>query len=207
MALCAKLVCHGATLVYLLNCCATILVMSGLASLTNLCLEDEIVASNGRKLLLSYADLTSDCSAAFRFEWWGWALQVTFLSLLGFHWANNCKNAGVMVIGGTSTVLCMLFADGQRQVYPDLVGKAFSSSSLLFVGWLLVATFNYLLFMVDGYQGTTSCNTSCSAHTATAAATGSAVSTGKKPAAGGAEHVMVSAGSAGTAGTMPAETA
>lgn len=38
-------------------------------------------------------------------QWWGWALQTSFVLLTAAYWAAKSRNAGVLIIGACATVL------------------------------------------------------------------------------------------------------
>ena len=54
---------------------------------------------------LDFEVLTADCSKTYRFQWWGWALQSTFVLLTAAYWAAKTRNAGVLIVGACATVL------------------------------------------------------------------------------------------------------
>ncbi|KAL4448520.1 hypothetical protein ABPG75_005739 [Micractinium tetrahymenae] len=184
-----------------LGVCATIIVLCGLAAVQNLCHTSGPITTNSRRLLqldlstlpadLS-AELGATCSKAFRFQWWGWALQVTFLGLVGAYTLAKAKlHAGILTIGGTSTLLAMIFANDVLKANDALGGKAFSRNTLLFVGWILVAVFNYLLFIASGH---TACDAGCCG---TAEKTAVTTADAAKPPAATAGDVEVAATTAG----------
>ena len=87
---------------------------------------DGPVITNSRRLLHIDPDtLFAACSKAYRFQWWGWALQTTFCTLVAAYWCAKFKHTGVMIIGGTITVLAMIFANDTLQASDDTSGKAF----------------------------------------------------------------------------------
>ncbi|PSC75251.1 MFS transporter [Micractinium conductrix] len=125
---------------------STIVALCGLAATQNVCFTED----------------GPNCPTALRFQWWGWALQVAFLVLTAWY-AKTGRSAkgGLTAIGATSTLLAMIFANETLIRSEEYRGKLFSRTTLLFVGWLLVATANYLTFLcmdlVPATAGTTAC--------------------------------------------------
>ncbi|KAI7843511.1 hypothetical protein COHA_002754 [Chlorella ohadii] len=124
------------------------LVLAGLASMQNLCHNDGPIVTNSRRMLqLSPETLIVTCSKAYRFQWWGWALQTAFVLLTAIYWAAKSRNAGVLIIGACATVLGMIFCNDQLKAMDDVSGRAFSRATTTFVGWLVACTGNFLLIL------------------------------------------------------------
>lgn len=67
---------------------------------------DGPIVTNSRKLLqIDPSTLLAACTKAYRFQWWGWALQTSFVTLVAIYWAAGIRHAGSMIVGGCSTVL------------------------------------------------------------------------------------------------------
>lgn len=106
------------------------------ALILSLLLADGPIVTNSRRLLqLDPEVLLASCSKAYRFQWWGWGLQTSFVALVGTYWAARFKHTGIFIIGGCATVLGMIFANEQLQASDDLSGTAFSRAITTFVGW------------------------------------------------------------------------
>lgn len=107
----------------LFNWTAWILVLCGLASLQAMCWSDNVAGTNSRKLLLDVNhvlnSLVASCVKTYRFQWWGWALQTAYLAALSGRALSPRKvgaaagpgPVGIHLIGATSTVLAMFFAN------------------------------------------------------------------------------------------------
>lgn len=105
-----------------LGWCATALTLCGLAALQSLCWSRDVVGTNSRKLLLDQEPvldaLVASCVKTYRFQWWGWALQLAYLAGATLHAArSSCTPAvGIHILGATATVLAMLFANDNLKV-------------------------------------------------------------------------------------------
>ncbi|KAL6770916.1 hypothetical protein ACKKBF_B33215 [Auxenochlorella protothecoides x Auxenochlorella symbiontica] len=133
--------------------CATALTLCGLAALQSLCWSRDVVGTNSRKLLLDQEPvldaLVASCVKTYRFQWWGWALQLAYLAGATLHAArSSCTPAvGIHILGATATVLAMLFANDNLKAMDDAAGILFSRLTLTFVGFTLIALFNFLNFI------------------------------------------------------------
>ncbi|GAB4823807.1 hypothetical protein N2152v2_010853 [Parachlorella kessleri] len=139
---------------------ANILVLCGLAGLQNVC----HTGNDARTSL-------NTCSKAYRLEWYVMSLEFAFLLLAAWDFMGGKKKNGTMVIGGTATVLATILANAFLTAVDDIRGepdmaKVFSRTTLTFIGFMLVAVFNYFLFLLGD-----ACTTCCKAAETTAAAT------------------------------------
>lgn len=118
------------------NWAAWLLVLCGLASLQATCWSDNVAGTNSRKLLqnvdIVLDALVASCVKTYRFQWWGWALQTAYLAALSGR-ALSPRNAdagtgpgpvGIHLIGATSTVLAMFFANDNLKVRRCQGGRA-----------------------------------------------------------------------------------
>lgn len=80
-----------------------------------------------------------------RFQWWGFSLQVAYLILIAGGLACKADLTGIHLVGGTSTVLAMIFANDNLQAVDDAGGKLYSRVTTTFVGFMLIALGNYLV--------------------------------------------------------------
>ena len=75
----------------------------------------DIAFTNSRKLLRDVTPLqdaiVSSCVKTYRFQWWGWALELAYLALVLVCLAKACRGAGVVAVGTTITTLAMIFAN------------------------------------------------------------------------------------------------
>lgn len=100
-----------------------IITLGGIASLQSLCWTRGIAGTNSRKLLQDEStypvleSLFASCGKTYRFQWWGWALQVAYLSVVtGLTVWKETKAQGIHLVGTVSTVLSIILANDTLKV-------------------------------------------------------------------------------------------
>lgn len=96
--------------------------LGGLASLQALCWNTGVAGTNSRKLLEEsdtlpvLGALIASCGKTYRFQWWGWALQVAYMAVTTGLAVKAVNVQGLHHVGTVSTVLAIIYANDTLKV-------------------------------------------------------------------------------------------
>ncbi|GAB4815896.1 hypothetical protein N2152v2_002942 [Parachlorella kessleri] len=130
----------------------TIIALGGLASIQSFCDEHNGIFAGIRTEYLAQAKLlygNTSCGRLFRFEWWGWALQVTFLVITAICYAttnvHNYKSA-LWSLAATAVVLAMFQANDLVDLYEKTKDTLRTRGVVTFIGYCGFCAGDYLMF-------------------------------------------------------------
>lgn len=127
-------------------------IVGGLASLQAYCTSNDGIVPGVRPAFQTGAAMQANlsgfkCSRYWRFEWWGFALQICFAILLWvmYHLRRIYKyRAAIFSAGATITVLNMYFCNELLTQYYQTEGTLRTRGIMTFLGFALCAGTNYI---------------------------------------------------------------
>ncbi|KAK2079312.1 hypothetical protein QBZ16_003003 [Prototheca wickerhamii] len=128
-----------------------------------LCWNTGVAGTNSRKLLEEsdtlpvLGALIASCGKTYRFQWWGWALQVAYMAITTGLAVKAVNVQGLHHVGTVSTALAIIYANDTLKAVDDAGGVLYSRLTTTFIGFMLIALSNLLGFLsLDCF--TTICN-------------------------------------------------